>query len=387
MTASAPTRRDAFLGAAALAAAAPAAPVLAAGKPVRVTLLGQALLEHDLRAQSWPDRQRVGALIGRGEVNFTNLETVIKSAIVGPATREELTLHAGEPVVIDCLKSLNINLVATANNHAFDLGAGGIRSTLAALDAAKLPHAGSGLDLPSASTAAFQTTRAGARVALVGFATGKVREGGAATPQRPGVNEVRGTEAGVMNEEDLARVFAALKEARKTADVVIAYQHNHYWGADMAVTYPWQPIMAKRCVDAGATVFVAHGAPMMHGMEMYRNAPLFYGLGNFVFQTETPVGNYPRASWDGMIVDCRFNGAAKPRIAFTPLVLNEIGLGGPADMETRGRPSLANGAEADRILKAFAERSKAFGTTINVRGGVGSPMARLPQPRADGGCA
>ena len=370
MTAMRLSRRDALLGLVALGLAGPAC--AQARRPVRVALLGQALLEHDLREQMWPDREAVARLIGRADIGFTNLETVIKGATTGAPTRELLTLHAGGPEVIECLKSLNVNLVATANNHAFDLGAEGIRSTLASLDAAGLPHAGSGLDLTRASAAAFQTSRSGARVAVVGFATGKVREGGMATARRPGVNEVRETAPGVLNEQDLARVFDALREAAKTADVVIAYQHNHLWGDDFAVTYPWQRAAAKRCIDAGATVYMAHGAPMMHGMEMYGNAPLFYGLGNFVFQTETKVGTYPQRSWEGMIVDGQFDGSARPKVGFTPLVLNEIGLGGPTDMETRGRPSLAGPADADRILRDFAERSRAFGTIIAIQGGVGT---------------
>ena len=279
-------------------------------------------------------------------------------------------MHLAEPAVIDCLKALNVSLVTTSNNHAFDRGEGGVVSTLRALDAAALPHAGSGLDLRSAAAPAFQTTRSGGRVAVVGFATGKVREGGAATPARAGVNEVREESPGVLNTDDLARVFAALKAASKSADVVIAYQHNHLWGDDMAVTYPWQRGLAKACVDAGASVYVAHGAPLIHGMEIYRNAPLFYGLGNFIFQSRSEPGGYPQRAWDGLIVDCKFEGGAAPTIGFTPLLLNDTGLGGPADFETRGRPSLAGPAEAARILGDFAERSRAFGVGIAIRDGL-----------------
>ena len=365
-------RRAVLTGAAALAGMGALPAAAASRRPVRLALLGQALLENDLRTQTWPDRERVSKLVGRGEIGFTNLETVIRSSIVGPATREELTLHAGEPVVIDCLKSLGVNLVATSNNHTFDLGQGGVFSTLAALDAARLPHAGSGVDLAHAAAAGFATTKAGAKVALVGFATGKVREGGAATPMRPGVNEVREDSPGVLNAQDLARVYASLAAAAKTADVVIAYQHNHLWGDDMAVTPPWQREVAKRCIDAGATVYVSHGAPLLHGMEIYKNAPLFYGLGNFIFQTETPPGTYPQRAWEGLIVDCQTRGAARPRISFIPVVLNDTGLGGIADMATRGRPSLAGKADAARILADFAARSKAFGATIAIRDGVGA---------------
>jgi poly-gamma-glutamate synthesis protein (capsule biosynthesis protein) len=369
MTPSHPTRRGVLGGATALAAAGP---VIAAGAGrVRVALLGQALIQYDLRSQAWPDRDKIARLIGRADVGFTNLETVINGATVGRPTRST-SVHLAEPAVLDCLKSLNVSLVTTSNNHAFDLGAGGVVSTLKALDAAGLPHAGSGLDLNGAAAPAFRTARSGKRVAVVGFATGKVREGGAATPTRAGVNEVREDSPGVLNADDLARVFAALKTAAAAADAVIAYQHNHLWGDDMAATYPWQRDLAKACVDAGASAYVAHGAPLLHGMEIYRNAPLFYGLGNFMFQSRSEPGAYPHRSWDGLIVDCKFEGGVAPKIAFTPLLLNDTGLGGPTDFETRGRPSLAGPADAARILADFAERSRAFGVRIAIRDGLGT---------------
>ncbi len=364
------SRRDTLLG----LAVAPmlGVPALAApAKSVRLTLLGQALLEHDLRQQVWPDRRRVAALVGRGDVAFTNLETVIKGETTGAPTRELLTLHAGGPEVIECLKSLNVNLISNANNHAFDLGEEGVMSTLIALDRAGLPHAGTGIDLEHATAPAFQISRSGVRVAVVGFATGKVREGGAATATRPGVNEIREVSDGVLDAEDTARILVSLRDAAAGADVVIAYHHNHLWGADSAVTYPWQQFLARQCVDAGASVYVAHGAPMAHGMEFYRDAPMFYGLGNFIFQTETKPGTYSQRSWDGLIVDVRFGGGKRPAIELIPLSLNETGLGGPTDFATRGRPSLAKGADAKRILEDFAARSKPFSTTVTITNGVG----------------
>ena len=63
-------RRDALLGLAALPMLNGSA-LAATTKPIRLTLLGQALLEHDLRTQVWPDRDKVAALVGRGDVAFT----------------------------------------------------------------------------------------------------------------------------------------------------------------------------------------------------------------------------------------------------------------------------------------------------------------------------
>ncbi len=339
---------------------AAASPSAARGADLSVALLGQALIEHDVSSDAWPGRGGLAARLAKSDAGFTNLETVILGARAGAPTREALTLHAARPEVLNTLKAMNVNLVATANNHAFDLGAGGILDTLAALRAARLPSTGSGEALAQASAAAFRETPRGT-VALVACAMGKIRDGGAATPDRPGVNEVRRGADGQVDPLDLARVTDALADAARRADVVIAYQHNHDWEPDMTRVPAWQQTFAKRCVDAGASMFVGHGAPLLQGVEIYRGAPLFYGLGNFVFQTEKPLGAYPAEAWESVIVDCQFRARRCTSARLTPIVLNEIGRGGPGDMATRGMPALADGAMARAIAARVVERSIPFG--------------------------
>ncbi len=108
---------------------------------LRVTLLGQSLLEHDLRQQSWPGGAEIRAVLADADVVFSNLETVIArpGTQLGAPTRALETLHSGGPDVLECLRDLNVSLLATANNHAYDFGTAGVLSTLIELDAAGLP--------------------------------------------------------------------------------------------------------------------------------------------------------------------------------------------------------------------------------------------------------
>ncbi|MGO4410642.1 CapA family protein, partial [Brevundimonas sp. M-11_2] len=198
------------------AALALASPATGRPRPLRLSLLGQALIEHAPGA--WPGREALAVRLARGDVVFTNLETVIQGLNAGAPTRELLTLHAAQPEVLSTLRSLHLGLIATANNHAFDLGPGGIRDTVDALRAAGLPSTGSGADLAAASAPAYASSAAGA-VGLVAFATGKVRPGGAATADRPGVNELRRDAAGQPFAEDVERILHAIAAARRQAQV------------------------------------------------------------------------------------------------------------------------------------------------------------------------
>ena len=106
----------------------------------------------------------------------------------------------------------------------------------------------------------------------------------------------------------------------------------------------------------------------MHGIEIYRGRPIFYDLGNFIFQTATEDGFYDGEVWQSVIAECRFAGGRFRDMRLTPVQLNDRGVGGPADLKTRGRPSIARGAAAASILGRLAELSQAYGTVIESAG-------------------
>ena len=81
-----------------------------------------------------------------------------------------------------------------------------------------------------------------------------------AAARKPGVNELR-YDGKEWNGQDQARILASVKTAKEKAPYVIVYQHNHYWAEDMLETPPWMKEWARRCIDAGATIFVALASP------------------------------------------------------------------------------------------------------------------------------
>ena len=329
-----PDRRQLLgaLGAFAGLGVAPAA--MAHGRsPLRVMLLGQSLIQQDLCAIGWPGRAAIADRLHRADVVFTDLETAIDVPGAGAPTRSGEVLHAARPEVIDCLRGLGVTMVTTANNHAWDLGTAGIMASIAELDRRGVAHAGSGADLASAAAPAIQSTPHG-RFALVAAAAGAIREGAAATADRPGVNELRRNADGALEPVDVERVLGAIRSARAAGATVLMCLHNHYWEPRPADTPAWQRDFARACVDAGADAFVGHGAPMMQAHELYRGAPLFHGLGNFIFQTRKADGVYGAETWRSMIVDARFAEGRFIDAQLIPIVLDpakagEFSLGVP----------------------------------------------------------
>jgi len=330
---------------------------------IRLTVLGQALIQHDLRPDPWSGFAALAELCGRADVCFTDLETAIRSPLAETPTREGVFLHAADPVVLDCLKELSISLAATANNHVWDLGTGGIVGMLAELDTRGFSHAGSGADLAAAAAPAYRRTANGT-VGLVAMASGAIRDGAAATATRGGVNELRRDPDGGLDATDVARILAAIADAAGHAEIVLAYHHNHILVVGGRRTPQWQRDFARQCVEAGASLYVGHGAPRLHGIELYRGRPIFYDLGNFIFQTAAEEGHYDDAVWQSVVAECRFEGGRFRDMTLTPVQLNHRGIGGAGDLATRGRPSIARGAAADAILDRLAELSRPFGTVF-----------------------
>ncbi len=99
---------------------------------------------------------------------------------------------------------------------------------------------------------------------------------------------------------DLARLLASIGEARRQADMVVVSIHAHEF-KETAKDRPddFLVAFARACIDGGAHAVVGHGPHIVRAVEVYRNRPIFYSLGNFIFQNETitkaPADAYDKA--------------------------------------------------------------------------------------------
>jgi len=367
---------------------------------ITVTLAGQSMIRSDLRATAPAEVPVMQALL-KGDVAFTNLESTV-------AEKDE-TVSEGRgfltpPEALDALKAFGFNLLAFASNHAFDLKVMGIQNTVREADSRKIAHAGTGNNAAEAAAPGYLHTPKGT-IALVASASGLIAPGGNATADRPGVNELRLDADGKQNEatedlpgatgntprlEDAQRILQSIHDARPRADLVIVYQHNHVFGNHSFSTIftegmqerlapnEWLVKWTHEEVDAGADIVVMHGAPLLHGIEIYHGRPIFYDLGNFIYNVP-PTLTYidEPMSWESVVAYVEFQGKKLKSISLRPIVLNNIGEGQPdvhsaytnnEFLDTRGLPAPATGTRAGYILQRLADASKPFGTVIEVRG-------------------
>ena len=378
-------------------------PGVAAQQPpatISITLAGQSMLRSDAREIAPKSVPAIQGLL-KGDVIFTNLESAI-------AEKGE-TAHEGRgfltpPEALDALQTFGFNLISLSGNHAFDLGVKGIQNTTREADARKIVHAGTGNNAAEAVAPGYLHTPKGT-IALIASASGLIVPGGRATSDHPGVNELRveagnreneatedlpGAPGNTPNPEDAQRILASIREARQHADLVIVYQHNHIFSNHSFTTVfteglperlapnDWLVKWTHAEVDAGADIIVMHGAPLLHGVEIYHGRPIFYDLGNFIYNL-TPTLTYidEPMNWESAVAYVEFQGKTLKSVSFRPIDLNNIGEGQP-DMHdprasnqflvTRGLPTPLKGARAGYVLQRLADASKPFGTSMEIKG-------------------
>lgn len=152
---------------------------------------------------------------------------------------------------------------------------------------------------------------------------------------------------------------------------------------------------ARRCVDAGADVIIGHGPHELRGIEIYKGKPIFYSLGNFLFETETvdlqPYDAYlnkklPLDTKVGAYMDDRskmgtVGYGVLPEIWFsvmaawdmedgktTEIRLYPISLGMERVRSQKGVPVMTGD---EKVLEYLAELSAPYGTAMEIRDGVG----------------
>jgi poly-gamma-glutamate synthesis protein (capsule biosynthesis protein) len=340
-----------------VACAGPTQEPSAAVPDVRLTIVGQALIEHDPREFLDAPLQSVTPILRRADAVFTNLEV----AIAGPGcecepTRDDVYFHGAGPEVLDYLGEIGVSLLSLANNHAWDYGASGVLSAIAAVEARGFTHSGSGVDVSEATAPSYlQVGRF--TVSLVSAASVNTSQDARATATRAGLNML---DPGEMADWD--RNLSSIRVARAESDVVVAYQHFQ--------TDPepgWQEEWARAAIDAGADIYVSHGQPTLMGVETYGGGLILYGLGNFIFQTKTEPGRYPADVWQSVLAEVVIGDEGVKEVTFTPVVLDS-GEQGPLFLETRGFPEVADAETGRSILDRLIGLSAPYETSFHLSG-------------------
>ena len=281
------------------------------------------------------------------DASFFNLETTLnEEGECCAAQQSGGTYLRTSPRVLPDLEKFGFNMTTFNNNHAFDFSLDGFLSTLDALEESEFIHAGAGRTLGEASKAKYLETNNG-RVALISVNTNftldmMAGEQTSRVPGRAGINGIRiekyvkvteremafvkelAEKTGInvarnivikegyympskeneellgelkfvlgdkceyvmeANRTDVERVKRSIYEAKLQADYIIVSVHSHQLSGD-AKENPSKFLVdfAHECIDAGANAIIGHGPHLLRPIEVYKDCPIFYSLGDFILQ-------------------------------------------------------------------------------------------------------
>lgn len=216
---------------------------------------------------------KVAPILSAADIAFGNLEGPLTDGGVSDKCRPP---KPGQPIRCFAfrmptrygrhLNDAGFDVLSLANNHALDFGLQGTANTRQTLDSLGIRHAGS--DKSRFSTTELEVK--GVKVAFIGFAHNAV----------------------VPNVNDLVSAARLVREADRTADIVVVSFHGGAEGTDnqnvpnRTEMYFGEkrgnlPAFSRAVIDAGADLVVGHGPHVLRGLELYKDRLIAYSLGNF----------------------------------------------------------------------------------------------------------
>lgn len=243
-------------------------------KIVTLLAVGDMMFDRNVAARiksSGADNYAFKNILGL-ENRFFRGQDIVVGNLEGPVATKRGAPNKGEvdfmfdPKFVAVLKKVGFDAVSQANNHSNDQGAAAAISSRDLLSKGGLTVFGDQYNVgPDVAYKVIE--RRGKKIALVGFdATSKK-----------------------MDREAAGKT---LVQARAAADFVVVFPH---WGTEYQAKPNKEQIdLAHWFVDNGADAIIGSHPHWMQSVEVYKNRPIAYSLGNFVFDqdwsTETDLG-------------------------------------------------------------------------------------------------
>lgn len=262
----------------------PAPAVLSEGAPARedITLAfaGDILLDGFVGGQiekygvNFPFA-KVAPVLKQADIAFANLETPV--SVRGKAAEKTFAFRS-KPAALAGLNYAGIDGVTLANNHILDFGQDAMLDTLIHLDKYKIGHTGAGKDINEAFRPYTRTVK-GKKIAVLGTSRVLSSPSWYAGKSHPGA-------ASAYTQEPL---LGAIKKSAKENDYTIVYIH---WNTEFK-DYPekYAKVLAQQMIDSGADMIIGAHSHCLMGIEYYKHKPIYYSLGNFVFNRSTRGGD------------------------------------------------------------------------------------------------
>ena len=244
------------------------------------------------------DAGAMRALISSADLAMANFENPAPN---NPSWHTSGTVFSADPDLIDGLANAGFDYVSVANNHIRDAGATGLLQTVRNIRSRGIAASGAGKNLAAARKPAMLEA-GGIKIAVLGY--------DAIAGYYHATESTVGS-AGLSARAVKADVAAARKAG---ADLVIVYPH---WGTEYDSTpYASQTKLARKIIDNGADMIIGNHAHWAAAMEIYKGKPIWYALGNLVFDQ-----TWSEPTMEGITLELTFRGTELVQVHIRPHVI------------------------------------------------------------------
>ena len=234
----------------------------------------------------------VDGILASGQNVFSNIDPLFLNSdgvivnLEDPLTTSSVNFKKtvplkANPIYTPVLKNNNIIVACLANNHIMDYGDTGLTDTANALKSNGINYTGAGDNLNQATQPVYLNIK-GRKIAILNFLDNSTfteflpSEMPGATVNSPGYAPANWT-----------IIKQRIDESKMNSDITIVV--FHYGNEYSATPNPSQIELSHECIDEGADMVIGSHPHVIQKIESYKGKPIFYSLGNFVFDQSNPA--------------------------------------------------------------------------------------------------
>lgn len=274
--------------------------------------------------------ERVLSRLATADVLFGHLEGPLTTPSSDPGTPDiphKNGWRHSHASMVRGLQTAGFAAMCCASNVTY--GRQAVLDTIAALDGARIGHCGLGRNLEEAHRPAL-VERAGVKFGFLSYTSVFWPVGHAAGCDTPGVATIKATTAyqpgprtlempgappvivTAPDPSELAAMETDVRSLREQVDIIVVSCHWGVSGSNQVLDY--QRAIARAAINAGADIVIGHHPHVLQGVEVWQGHPIFYSLGNFVFDWERMQGKH----LDGLLVSCGISDRRLAGVSLTP---------------------------------------------------------------------
>lgn len=246
---------------------------------------------------NWPF-EKIQNILNNADMSIANLESpfTIESDYTVP--KGTMSFKAN-PCTAKSIKQSNIQLVTIANNHFCDKGKKGVFDTFKVLNDNEILFVGGSVDIDKVYDSKIIKLK-NTKVAFLAY------------------TYANNTDCKYNALMDIKKATEEIKKIKNKVDLIVVIMHA-------GIEYTHKPNkqqidFARSVIDAGADIVIGHHPHWVQEVEIYKNKPILYSLGNFIFDQM-----WSKQTTIGAIADVYINDKKISHIKIIPIKIYEYG--------------------------------------------------------------